>query len=183
MARALNRETTELENCVLGVVWLRGPCTAYVVRQEFVASQSSHWSGSGGAIYPLLQRLENAGLIAAVQAVWGSGKKKTYRVTKRGEETLRRWIGPPLPEWTAAPTFDPVRTRIAFLRAIPPARRRAFVSAALENLQKEIDVAQALLAEPRELFDRLGILGVLYELEGRRKWLQSVKKQLSTRVR
>ncbi len=67
---------TELESTVLGVVWLRGPCTAYVIRQEFLASSSSYWTASTGAIYPVLRRLEGAGMIRAGGRGWWRGRKK-----------------------------------------------------------------------------------------------------------
>ena len=172
---------TELESCVLGVVWLRGPCTAYVVRQEFLASESSHWSGSGGAIYPLLRRLEKAKLIRARMHAWGTGKKKEFEITDRGLEELRAWIGPPLPQWTAAPTFDPVRTRMSFLGALSAAKRAKFVAEARKNVDSELKV----LAEKLERHDRKAepfeyhvIAGTIHELEARATWLKEVNRAL-----
>jgi DNA-binding PadR family transcriptional regulator len=175
-------ERTELESCVLGVVCLRGPCTAYTVRQEFVRSFSSHWTGSAGAIYPLLQRLERARLIRARDCEWGTRSKKEFTITAAGMETLRRWIGPPLPEWTAAPTVDPIRTRLTFFAAIPPARQRQFIAAAKENLSEQIGQLRALLSsldEEHDRFDHLVTLGAVYELEGRQRWLAAVEKRLT----
>ena len=172
---------TELESCVLGVVWLRGPCTAYVVRQEFLISESSHWTGSAGAIYPLLQRLEKEKLIRSRAHTWGTGKKKEFEITDRGLEALRAWIGPPLPQWTAAPTFDPIRTRLSFLGAIPAAKRSRFVEAARANLAKEIDLIREKLDafdRDKEPFEYLVIVATLHELEGRGKWLAEVARVL-----
>src|SRR6185436_18926108 len=53
---------TDLEQTVLGIVWRDGPCTPYHVRSVLLRSPSSHWSGSAGAIYPLVKRLEARGL-------------------------------------------------------------------------------------------------------------------------
>ena len=58
------RTTSELEGAVLGVIWQEGPCTAYTIRKQFVASPSPQWSGSAGAIYPLVRRLEKKRLLA-----------------------------------------------------------------------------------------------------------------------
>jgi PadR family transcriptional regulator len=77
------RALTELESCVLGVVWQRGPCTAYTVRRE-------HWSSSAGSIYPVLARLESLGLIDGEEASWGAGTKKHYRATAA---TAARGVG------------------------------------------------------------------------------------------
>ncbi|HKO57414.1 MAG TPA: PadR family transcriptional regulator [Thermoanaerobaculia bacterium] len=176
------REATELESTVLGVVWLRGPCTAYVVRQEFLASASAHWSGSAGAIYPLLARLEKQGLIKARESEWGRGSKKEFSITRRGMTALRNWIGPPLPEWTAQPTFDPVRTRLSFLGALAPEQRREFVAEARRNLESELTRLRALMAAvttQADLYEYLSTLGTIHELEGRRRWLEDVEKAVS----
>jgi DNA-binding PadR family transcriptional regulator len=176
------RRMTELESCVIGVVWLRGPCTAYVVRQEFLVSESSHWSGSGGAIYPVLRRLEKEKLIRSHMHAWGNGKKKEFEITPRGVIALRAWIGPPLPQWTAAPTFDPVRTRLSFLGALPPARRAKFVAAARENLAREIEIIRGNLAAHEsdpDPFERLVTIGTIHELEGRARWLAEIASTLA----
>ena len=175
---------TELESCVLGVVWLRGPCTAYVVRQEFLVSESSHWSGSAGAIYPLLRRLEQERLIRARMHAWGKGKKREFEITDRGLEQLRNWIGPPLPQWTAAPTFDPVRTRMSFLGALPAAKRAKFVAEARKNVDEEMKILEAKIADhdsEAEPFEHLVIKGTIHELEARAKWLSEVAREISSR--
>src|SRR5258706_1130239 len=107
---------TELESTVLGVVWLRGPCTAYVVRQEFLASSSSYWTASTGAIYPLLRRLEEAGLIRAAEQEWGTKGKKGFSITPKGAAALPEWIGPPPEPWTRVPTCEPGPSRLRALR-------------------------------------------------------------------
>ena len=73
---------TDLETFVLGVVWLRGPCTAYVVRRELRASP--------GAVYPALKRLEEDGLLRSRAQSWGERGKQELSITPRGIEALRR---------------------------------------------------------------------------------------------
>jgi DNA-binding PadR family transcriptional regulator len=172
---------TELESTVLGVVWLRGPCTAYVVRQEFLASESSYWSGSTGAIYPLLRRLEEAGLIEAAESAWGNTQKKAFSITKTGLAALQEWIGPPFEPWTSAPTFDPIRTRLSFLGALAPAKRRRWVTEALSEAEKALaDFEQRLAAfdRKREPFEYLVLLGTGEELRGRVRWLREVETEM-----
>jgi len=72
---------TDLETFVLGVVWLGGPCTAYVVRRELRASP--------GAVYPALRRLEEEGLIRSRVQSWGERGKQELTITPRGIEALR----------------------------------------------------------------------------------------------
>jgi DNA-binding PadR family transcriptional regulator len=56
-----------LEGCVLGILWERGPCTAYAARKVLRESPSPYWSGSAGAVYPLLARLEGRRLVRAFE--------------------------------------------------------------------------------------------------------------------
>lgn len=175
------RSLTELECCVLGIVWEKGPCSAYVVRKEFLDSASSYWSGSAGTIYPLLDRLAGGGYLKVEKHPWGTRTRKEFRVSAKGRGALVRWIGPPLDPWTAAPAFDPIRTRMYFLEAIPSEGRLRFVDEAMENLRRQIE---PLRAEQRVL-DRepssaraLASLGTIHELEGRLRWLRVVRRRL-----
>jgi DNA-binding PadR family transcriptional regulator len=173
------RHLTELENCVLGVVWQRGPCTAYTVRREFTLSSSSHWSSSAGSIYPVLARLERLGLIEAEEASWGAGRKKQYRATAAGLSALKEWIGPPLRDWTAAATFDPIRTRTYFLAALTPAARRRFFAEAERMTRAELSrfrSSEHMASE--DPWERLASLGVVFELEGRLRWLEKVRREV-----
>src|SRR3954462_1918303 len=121
------RALSDLEACVLGVVWRDGPCTAYAVRQELAASSTPRWSDSAGSIYPVLDRLEALGLVAATARTWGERGKKEFAATAAGASRLRAWV----PQVTAAdacgPTYDPIRTRFCFLAVLPPAGRRRFL--------------------------------------------------------
>ena len=69
-------EPTELEAAVLGVIWQQGPCTAYAIRREFQTSDSPRWSGSAGATYPLLRRLEKLELIKSTENRRGKRKQR-----------------------------------------------------------------------------------------------------------
>lgn len=172
---------TELESTVLGVVWLRGPCTAYVVRQEFLASESSYWTASTGAIYPVLRRLEAGGLIRAAEHAWGTGRKKEFTVTPKGLTALQEWIGPPLEAWTGLPTFDPIRTRLSFFGALTPAKRRRFIAEAQGHVGAALEEIEAKIAgwdRDAEPFEYLVLLGTREELRGRKRWLAEVEKAL-----
>jgi len=176
------RSLTELERCVLGVVWLHEPCSAYTVRRDFLHSTSAYWSGSAGAIYPVLERLDALGLVRATELPWGSRTKKEYRVTPKGRRELEGWIRPPLEPWTAAPTFDPVRTRLVFLELLEPAGRRAFIDEAERNLREKIAEAKRLRPGKEagmSRFDYYSFIGTIFELEGRLRWIRWVRRQIA----
>ena len=77
---AAMRELSELEYVVLGVVRQEAPCTPYVIRQVFAHSPSSYWSGSAGAIYPLVRRLERRGLLESTERRRGSRTSRECRL-------------------------------------------------------------------------------------------------------
>src|SRR5690242_14236558 len=89
------RPLSDLEGCVLGCLWKHGASTPYAVRRMFLDSPSSHWSGSAGAVYPLLERLERGGLVASRHAPRGARDGWTYSLTAAGRRRLRAWLEPP----------------------------------------------------------------------------------------
>src|SRR3954451_8504709 len=101
------RKLTELEGCVLGLVWANGPCTPYTLRKEFLNSPSPDWSGSAGAIYPLIERLEKRKLIRSAQHADGLRLSKRYELTASGLSKLRLWAGPPLTQDLLGVPADP----------------------------------------------------------------------------
>jgi DNA-binding PadR family transcriptional regulator len=116
---------TELEGCVLGIVWSQGPCTAYAARRVFLDSPSPYWSGSAGAVYPLLVRLEDRGLVRARAHSLGLRASRRFGITPPGRRMLERWLGPPLPDWILGIPMDPLRTRMGFLGALPAQEQSA----------------------------------------------------------
>ncbi|MCP4247832.1 MAG: PadR family transcriptional regulator [bacterium] len=173
------RMLTELEQVVLGIVWKKGPCTAYAVRREFAASPSSHWTGSAGAIYPLVRRLERAGYLQSTAGTQGRRPRRTYTITRRGTTCLRRWIAPPLPEHAAAITYDPLRSRMYFLAALKPADRRRFLADAKQALRRQLRVVEAECDRYQRLGDtysHLAMTGARHIMLARIAWLTEVTR-------
>lgn len=177
---ARKRQLSELECFILGLVWKFGPCTAYSIRQQLQSSPSTQWSGSAGAIYPLVQRLERAGLLKSRSAGRGRRASQEYAITPRGETALRHWIGPPFPPEAMTVTHDPLRSRMRFLSALPPTERRAWIDAAIDSLR---EVAQRVRAWEQAnqadadpfvaLLTRSGLLDV----SARRTWLREARRK------
>jgi len=177
------RALTDLEACVLGVVWRDGPCTAYAVRRELAASSTPRWSDSAGSIYPVLDRLEALGLVAATARSWGERGKKEFAATAAGASRLRAWV----PQVTAAdacgPTYDPIRTRFCFLAVLPPSARRQFLADAARGTRQTLDRLRG--DAPRRIrpddFEALSIHASICELQGRLRWLGRMRKVLTAR--
>lgn len=175
------RELSRLELAALGLVLTGGPCTAYWVQRQFQESLSSFFSGSAGAVYPAIERLEQRGLIEGRTSRNGERVSRQYKLTAGGKKTLRRWLLPPLPAEDIAFTMDPVRTRIFSLSALSPSERLRFVDEALAKTRRRVEEVRddtELLGQSGDLYSYLGGLGVLHEAEARVRWLEEVRAAL-----
>ena len=179
----MRTHTTELESCVLSIVNASAPCTAYSVRMTLAQSASSFWSGSTGAVYPLLRRLEERGLVEADDHSWGNGAKRLFRLTRAGRAELRRWART-LPEWTGATTMDAIRTRIFAFDSLTDRERRGFVERAEALTRTYIRRLREEIAELRAAgrrWDAAGTTGGLRELEARLRWLREIRALLDSK--
>jgi DNA-binding PadR family transcriptional regulator len=178
---AMKNALTELEACVLGLVSSEGPCTPYHVHHAVGSSPSPHWSGSAGAIYPLITRLERRGLIQTSTVRRGRRVGRLCRISPAGRRALLAWLGPPFPDWIAALPIDPLRTRLRFLGALPPQRRRQFVTAAREAVRQNVTMIRAdciRLAKGNDPFEHAMARGGLHVARARLAWLSEVAKML-----
>jgi DNA-binding PadR family transcriptional regulator len=139
-------QLTDLEGAALAEIAGRGTATSYVVAQAFAQSPSEFWSGSAGAVYPLVKRLAGRGLLEPSHAATGKRQRLDYRVTPDGRVALEEWL---LDAHRAAGMgFDPLRTRLVHLHLVAPARRRAFLNDV--RARSEAFAAQpAFVDEPR----------------------------------
>ncbi|MCS6625417.1 PadR family transcriptional regulator [Roseibacterium beibuensis] len=175
---------TELESCVLGVVWRRGPCSAYVVRLEFAHSHSAQWSASAGSIYPAVKRLQGLGLLDSTPRPWGRRGRTELTLTSAGLGALRAWIQR-MDSWTADPTSDPVRTRLFFLDALElDEERRAAIRKAEENTRSKLESLRRHVEDLKHAsagVEYLAALGGVFELEARSRWLEAIRETLALR--
>ena len=172
---------TELEYSVLGVVWQSGPLTAYEIAKPFARSPSTYWSGSAGAIYPLVKRLEDRGLLQSETTEWNSREKRVFTITDEGLKALREWLSPPFTPDVGAVSFDPIRTRVSFLGALPARQRERFLDDAERVIREQLTTLQEMQQREEAAgnrFEALAGRGGMYELQARLKWLAEVRKAL-----
>lgn len=172
---------SELEGCVLGVVGAGGPLTAYAIRRVFLDSPSPYWSGSAGAIYPLIRRLEKRGLVRSAPHSTGARASRLYRLTPAGSRLLGKWLGPPVPDWVAAVPADSLRTRLSFLGALAPAARIAFMEEARRKMKGHLAVVKVDLRRASggtDPYERLVARGALLALRARLAWVEEVLRVL-----
>lgn len=172
---------SELEAVVLGLIWQDGPCTPYAVRQVFLRTPSPQWSGSAGAIYPAVQRLEARGYIRSEAHAQGRRKSRLYRASPKGLAALKKWLVNSQQDWVVGVPPDPMRTRYRFLGLLPPAHSRAIVSKWRKHMEHHIAAVEEDLAKRKKTGNHFSYMlarGALLHLFSRRAWLAEVTKLL-----
>jgi DNA-binding PadR family transcriptional regulator len=172
---------SELENAVLGVVWRRGPCSAYLVKREFETALSASWSGSAGSIYPLVKKLGAAGLLLIRKEEWGRGTKTLLELSAAGQRALTEWAAS-VPLWAAQAGADPIRTRAFFLDVLSSdADRLRFVVSAEQATRSAIaDLERAIggMAADAPVLESVATEGAIFQLKGRLTWLRRLRQAL-----
>lgn len=144
MAKSTTPGLTELEGAVLTEIGHRGNHTSFKVRRAFETSPSSSWSGSAGAVYPAIARLERAGLILAEL---GTSKRGTrmLSLSELGKQVLKAWLLDG--ETACAIGSDPFRLRAGlWATASRPDRQKIIkvmrdaVGAELVKLESRVDL-------------------------------------------
>lgn len=120
------------EAALLGFVAL-GPVSRYGV-MKLIRSQSLYWSGSPGAVYSALGRLEEKGLIGEV----GSNDPKLYEMTELGFEAALEFLKTPVPAEKLV--LDPglIRMKLRGLQDFSPTDRTDFYVQQLDEYSKAV---------------------------------------------
>ncbi len=171
---------SELEACVLALIWADGPATPYAVRQVFLKSPSPEWSGSAGAIYPLIKRLERRALIRSVPHSTGERQGRLFSLAPAGRGALKRWLDPGIPTWVTGVPPDPLRTRIRFLGAVPVEGQKKFLSAAQMAVDEHLRIMLQDYKSRRQKggFEYWMARGALMAMRARRAWLSQMARTL-----
>ena len=72
------------------------PDSGSELASRFDRSLGYFWAATHQQIYRELARMEEAGWVASLPEQAGRGRKRAYRVTRRGRAELVRWIDEPL---------------------------------------------------------------------------------------
>ncbi len=136
---------TNLEGAAMAEIASRGAATSYAIAQVFARSPSEYWSGSAGAVYPLIKRLAVRGLLEPSAAAAGKRQRLDYQITGAGRAALEEWL---LDAQSAAGMgFDPLRTRLGHLHLVSPEQRREFLGQ-VRTISEEFARRPAFEGEP-----------------------------------
>ncbi len=170
----LRRKLSTVEMTVLGMAWLRGPCTVYAVMKELSASESTYHRSRAGTAYSVANRLTDLGLLEKTD-------DELVQITAAGLEKLRRWVGPDVPMLDVAHSADLLRLRFFFLETLAPAQRLEFIDNALNHLKEFEQRCLALIPENEKLGDYFGALATvntILETRARIAWLQMAREMV-----
>jgi PadR family transcriptional regulator AphA len=77
---------------ILGKIRVLGGASGYDVKRDADSTLRSFWTISQAQIYPLLARLERAGLVEGRSEPRGRRRRRVFTLTEDGEEALREWL-------------------------------------------------------------------------------------------
>ena len=120
-----SKPLTDLEGLVLGMVARTGPISSYKVARHFADSPSDFWSGSAGAIYPLMQRLEQRRWTKGVASATGKRNVTIYSITRAGMAPFKSWLLDA--ERAGDMGFDPLRSRLLFMGLLSAEERKILI--------------------------------------------------------
>lgn len=173
------RKLSHLAYIALGVVAERQPCSSYTVMKDFQSSASTYFSGSAGAIYPLMRRLEEDGLLKVERTMAGSRSRRMYSITKKGEAALEEWLVGPVPSADVAYVVDLLRTRVLFFERLTKSQRRRFVKDGREQLVSRIAASREKVEDGSlNAFEVATLKSVMMTDEARLEWLGVVEREL-----
>ena len=173
------KKLTELQGAALGIIWHTSPCTPYQVRKVFERSPSPHWTGSAGAIYPMMRNLESLGLINSERHTVGKRLGRRYSITPAGNRALQKWLQCAVSEKTIGVPLDALRTRVGFFAALSPSARIKLIGKVQKHLARHIKTIRAECRRRRvsgDIFSYLAMRGALLSLQARQVWLQEVRR-------
>jgi DNA-binding PadR family transcriptional regulator len=163
------------------MIGIKGPCTTYALRREFMDSPSQYWSASSGAVYPLVLRLKKRGLIRVARKTRDDREGSLYVMTPVGSRALIKWLGTlDAPAAISVPP-DPLRNRIAFFGLLDPETRGTYLSSAVRELTACVERVQAHTEREKtagKIFDYLVSAGAQRTIESRLAWLLEVVRVL-----
>ena len=131
------------------------PSSGYDLRKTFASTSMRSYSGSPGAIYPALRRLEQQSLIrGTIEQSSGLRRRQRFRLTPKGVVALKTWIAPPVTREDLVRGQAEIMLRFAFSEQVAGATGslellRSFEAALkpyLAGLREELQASQAAMS-------------------------------------
>ena len=130
------RPLTTLAYALLGLIH-QAPLSGYALMRTFQTTPLGPYSGSPGAVYPALGKLERAGLIRGTVERQGSLRpRRVYHLTTKGRGALKRWLSATVTTDDVASRLPDLMLRFALMEGL---LNRSEVSRFLATIAQAID--------------------------------------------
>ncbi|HJO37814.1 MAG: PadR family transcriptional regulator [Vicinamibacterales bacterium] len=179
------RPLTTLTYALLGLIQ-QAPLSGYALMKTFQTTPMRQYSGSPGAVYPALRKLERGGLIrGAVERQGSLRPRRVYHLTSRGREALRRWLSPPVTVEDAALRERELMLRFALMDSLlPPAQVDRFLKTMAASIDDYVEsIAPFMDAAGMTSHATLALESGLEGLRGRAAWARRARRRLGNRRR
>jgi PadR family transcriptional regulator, regulatory protein AphA len=165
-----------LRHALLGALADR-PRTGYELLKHFEQSLAYAWPASHSQIYPELARLQDARLIEQTDS--GPRGSKTYGLTDRGLEEVRRWLREVEPDRRIR---NDAALRLFFLWLLEPEEARAQLERERDYWRGVLSELEAIAKQPpgttrKEEAFRLALEGGIRTVEARVAWLEEAAEE------
>jgi len=172
---------TSLDYALLGLL-CQSPQSGYDLRKIFEAMAIGSYSGSPGAIYPALRRLEREGLVEGeIDSTTALRPKKVFRPTKAGRKTLGNWLARDIELEDVERRIDELMLRFAFHWVLDSrAATRRFLErlvVLVEEYLGELGRQRDGLPEETPLHARLALAAGIEQYRACARWARKALKE------
>jgi DNA-binding PadR family transcriptional regulator len=140
LSRAISR-LTEDEGVFLALLVRVEPATAYQLSKIYAESPVSNFGTSKGKVYPLIQRLQQRGLLNKKPVAGDSRRSELLSVTAAGRKVVRDWVMELKPDHFLVD--DPLRTRLQSFDLLTEDQQFEWITSAREGLQRKLEELEA----------------------------------------
>ena len=175
------RTPTTLEYALLGLLHPQ-PQSGYDLRKILETTALGNYSGSPGAVYPALGKLERHGLVEGeVDSTRALRPKKLFRPTDRGREIFREWLLLEIERQDVERRMDELMLRFAFhsVAGSKDATLRfleSFVNR-IEEYVTELVRQRGLFPEATPLHPRLALAAGIEQYRASARWARKAIKR------
>jgi DNA-binding PadR family transcriptional regulator len=175
------RTPTALEYALLGLLH-QHPQSGYDLRKIFEMTALGNYSGSPGAIYPALKRLEGQGLVEGdVDSTKALRPRKVFHPTAAGREIFRHWLVREIGREDVERRIDELMLRFAFHWVLDSrGATRGFLASFLREVEEyagELSRQRRFFPEGTPLHPRLALAAGIEQYRACARWARKAIKQ------
>ena len=167
---------TDNEGTLLALVARAEPMTAYQIAKVYEESPVSNFKASKGKIYPIIQRLREAGLLRARLVKGDRRGTEQLETTSKGRNAVRAWV------MTIRPTHllpeDPLRTKIQSFDLLTREERIEWISDLKIQLLAKLDQLEQYGREVTVPYQPLVHENAIRSIRSRMDWLDLVLREV-----